>query len=141
MNLRFLFAFIAVFFFQMASYAADLSGNWKIIDDKSGAVLAKLKVVKQANNTYEGRAVNVANTSNVKGADGTDFKNFLMLSNLKEDPKKPGYFIDGIVVDPVKKEAHKNINGKLNVKGTVLILRGKTDKASVSRRVSWVRID
>lgn len=64
-----------------------------------------------------------------------------MLSNLKEDPKKPGYFIDGIVVDPVKNEAHKNINGKLNSKGNVLILRGKIDNASVSRRVSWVKID
>lgn len=138
MNLRFLFSFIVVFFFQTAIHAADLSGNWKIIDDKSGAVLAKLKVVKQANQTYEGRAVDVAN---LKGGEGEDFKNFLMLSNLKEDPKKPGYFIDGIVVDPVKNEAHKNINGKLNAKGTVLILRGKTDNSSVSRRVSWVKID
>lgn len=138
MSLRYFFAFIAVFFFQAVSYAADLSGNWKIIDDKSGAVLAKLKVVKQANNTYEGRAVNVANA---KGGGDGDFKNFIMLSNLKEDPKKPGYFIDGIVIDPVKNEVHKNINGKLNAKGTVLILRGKTDTASVSRRVSWVRVD
>lgn len=138
MNLRFLFSFITVFFLQTSLHAADLSGNWKIIDDKSGAVLAKLKVVKQANNTYEGRTVDVANA---KGADGENFKNFLMLSNLKEDPKKPGYFIDGIVVDPVKNEAHKNITAKLNAKGTVLILRGKTDTASVSRRVSWVRIN
>ncbi|MGE8541895.1 MAG: hypothetical protein ACN6NX_11360, partial [Acinetobacter sp.] len=124
MNLRLIFSFFAVFFFQTASHGADLSGNWKIIDDKSGAVLAKLKVVKQANNTYEGRAVDV---TNVKGSDSQGFKNFLMLSNLKEDPNKPGYFVDGIVIDPVKNEAHKNINGKLNSKGNVLILRGKTD--------------
>lgn len=138
MNLHFLFSLSIIFFFQTTIYAADLSGNWKIIDDKSGAVLAKIKVVKQANNTYEGRAVDVAN---VKGSDDKNFKNFLMLSNLKEDPKKSGYFINGIVVDPVKNEAHKNINGKLNTKGNVLILRGKTEKASVSRRVSWVRTD
>lgn len=73
MNLRFLFSFIAVFFFQTAIHAAALSGNWKIIDDKSGAVLAKLKVIKQANNTYEGRAVDVLNA---KGGDTKTLKTF-----------------------------------------------------------------
>jgi uncharacterized protein (DUF2147 family) len=136
MYLRFLFIILTIFLYT-PSYAADISGNWKIIDDKTGASLAKLKITKMSNGAYEGRAIEVLNP---QGTNSNEFKNFLILSNLREDPKKSGHFTDGLVVDPIRKETYKNINGKLNAKETMIILRGKLDKSALSRRMSWVRI-
>ena len=64
----------------------------------------------------------------------------MILSNLKEDPEKSGYFTNGLVFDPIKKETYKNINGKLNSKETMIILRGKLDNSAVTRRMTWIKI-
>jgi hypothetical protein len=123
--------------FSGAGYAADLSGDWKIIDDKSGVSLAKLNITKTSNGSYEGRAIEVLN---MQGISTKEFKDIVILTNLREDPKKIGYFINGLVFDPVRKVTYKNINGKLNSKETMIILRGKLDDSAVSRRMSWIRI-
>ncbi|OTG87368.1 hypothetical protein [Acinetobacter sp. ANC 3813] len=135
MSLKFLL--IVICLISTISYAADLSGDWKIIDDKTGVSLAKLKISKMSNGSYEGRAIEVLNP---QGINSNEFKNFLILSNLREDPKKYGYFTHGLVVDPIRKVTYKNISGKLNSKETMIILRGKLDESAVSRRMSWIRI-
>lgn len=138
MYLRVLSIFLTLFSIHTLTYAADITGNWKIVDDKSGAAFVKVKITKLPNKTYEGRIIDLLNTDGTKA---TEFSNSLVLSNLKEDLKRPGYFLDGIILNPAKNETYRNINGKLNTKGSVMILRGKLENGSLSRRMSWVRIE
>lgn len=121
-------------------WAADLTGEWRVVDDKSGTVLAQVKVQKLKDQTYEGRVVQLFNMGEAH-PDSKKFQGVVLLSNLKEHQEKEREFFDGIVFDPIERQVHRNVTAKLNNRANILMLRGKSDNSPVSRRISWVKIE
>ncbi len=42
-----------------ATFAADITGLWQTIDDKTGAPKAQVEIRKEANGTYAGKIIKV----------------------------------------------------------------------------------
>ncbi|TCB73564.1 DUF2147 domain-containing protein [Acinetobacter sp. ANC 3781] len=117
----------------------DLSGLWKVIDDKSGFTLVKIKISKQDKTSYNGHIVEAFTPPNVSPKDLSALTGFQLLTGLQQDLKNPKNFIKGKVVDPAINQLYE-VNGKLNKKGTVLILRNSSDKEKAGRKLSWIRM-
>ncbi|MCY1204645.1 hypothetical protein D9M72_161770 [compost metagenome] len=62
-----------------------------------------------------------------------------MLTGLQQNLKNPKNFSQGKVVDPAINQLYE-VNGKLNTKGTVLILRSNSDVEKAGRKLSWIRM-
>jgi len=122
-----------------AKPALDLTGNWKVIDDKSGFTLVKVKISKNSNTLYNGHIIEAFNAPNLPTQDLSSLKGFHLLFDLKQDPNDPYKFISGQVFDPAAQQRY-NINGKVSRNGNTLILRSPSDAEKASRKLSWVRI-
>ncbi|NNH26558.1 DUF2147 domain-containing protein [Acinetobacter terrestris] len=125
--------------FAFAQDINDLSGLWKVIDDKSGFTLVKIKISKQDKNSYNGHIVEAFNPPNMVEKDLSALTGFQLLTGLQQDLKNPKNFSKGKVVDPAIKQLYE-VNGKLNKKGTVLILRNNSDEKKAGRKLSWIRM-
>jgi hypothetical protein len=117
----------------------DLSGLWKVIDDKSGFTLVKIKISKQDRNSYNGHIVEAFNPPNAPPKDLSSLTGFQLLTGLQQNLKNPKNFSQGKVVDPAINQLYE-VNGKLNTKGTVLILRSNSDVEKAGRKLSWIRM-
>ncbi|WP_353142865.1 DUF2147 domain-containing protein [Acinetobacter pragensis] len=128
--------------FSMSLYAKpvyDLTGNWKVIDDKSGFTLVKVKISQNAQSLYNGHIIEAFNAPNSPAQDLSALKNIHLLFDLKQDPKDPYKLLSGQVFDPVIKQRYQ-INGKVSRNGNTMILRSPSDAEKSSRKLSWVRI-
>lgn len=117
----------------------DLSGLWKVIDDKSGFTLVKIKITKQDRNSYNGHIVEAFNPPNAPPKDLSSLTGFQLLTGLQQNLKNPKIFSKGKVVDPAINQLYE-VNGKLNTKGTMLILRSSSDAEKSGRKLSWIRL-
>ena len=122
-----------------ASDVTNLAGDWKVIDDKSGFTLVKVKITQQQANTYQGHIVEAFNLPNLPAQDISPLKGFHLLHNLKQDPKDPYKLNAGEVIDPVINQRYQ-VNGKLSRKGSTMILRSPSDSDKASRKLSWIKM-
>ena len=122
-----------------AKPALDLTGNWKVIDDKSGFTLVKVKISKNSNSLYNGHIIEAFNPPNRPAQDLSSLKGFHLLFDLKQDPKDPNKLLSGQVFDPAIQQRY-NINGKVSRNGNTMILRSPSDAEKASRKLSWVRM-
>jgi len=104
----------------IAGDATNLSGEWKVIDDKSGFTLVKVKITEPQPHLYQGHIIEAFNPPNQPVRD---------LSKLTI----------GEVVDPAINQRYQ-VNGKLTKRGHMMILRSPSDSDKASRKLSWVRI-
>ena len=125
---------------SMHVFANDILGDWKIIDDRSSNVLVKVRVTQTSDQTYQARVIEAYPAHHQTEEEMMQYRNFLVVSELKSTPNKPNQFYDGVAVDPVSKTVHKNVTAHLNARGNVLIFRGKADEEIASRRLSWVKV-
>ncbi len=59
MNQKFLFSLFAFFTFSLQVQAADISGTWKTIDDKTGYARAEVKISRLKDGRYAGKIVKI----------------------------------------------------------------------------------
>lgn len=123
----------------IAGDATNLSGEWKVIDDKSGFTLVKVKITEPQPHLYQGHIIEAFNPPNQPVRDLSHLKGFHLLQGLKQDLKDPYKFTIGEVVDPAINQRYQ-VNGKLTKRGHMMILRSPSDSDKASRKLSWVRI-
>lgn len=117
----------------------DLTGNWKVIDDKSGFTLVKVKISSNAANHYNGHIIEAFNPPNLPTKDLSALKGFHLLFNLRQDSEDPNKLLSGQIFDPALQQRY-NINGKVSRNGNTMILRSPSDSEKASRKLSWVRM-
>lgn len=138
--------------FCMATFAnaVDIAGTWKTVDDKTGYVLAYVKIEQLANQTYTGTIIEqftypgqgMIELCQKCPAPHTDkkIKGLQIISNLIKDPKKDDSYIQGKVLDPVIGKIY-NLKMKATPDGRKLRLRGYVGVSALGRSQTWLRKD
>lgn len=136
--------------FTNTIFAADLTGKWKTVDDKTGYSRADVEIFKNADGTYSGKIYAIRplpdkplepKCINCKGdLKNTPFVGLKIISGFKQSPDNPNEFINGQVLDPLSGKTYKGI-AKVNAKNTRLSIRGYIGVSMLGRNVTWIRIE
>lgn len=128
--------------------AVDIAGIWKTIDDKTGYVLAHVKIEQQADKTYTGTIIEQFTYPGQElivlcqkcEAPFTDkkIKGLQIISKLIQDPKKEDSYLRGKVLDPVAGKMY-NMKAKATPDGRKLRIRGYIGTSMVGRSQTWLR--
>lgn len=136
--------------FTSSTFAADLAGKWKTIDDKTGYSRADVEIVKNSDGTYSGKIYAIrplpdkpleSKCSHCQG----DLKNkpyvgLQIISGFKQNPNNAEEYINGQVLDPLSGKVYKG-KAKLNAKNNRLSMRGYIGVSMLGRSVTWIRIE
>ncbi len=130
------------------THAADLTGVWRTIDDKSGIVRAHVKIEKQPDGSYTGTLIEdfpaAGETPLLKcnkcPTPYTDkpIIGLEILKGFKQEADNPNNFSHGKVLDP---RHGKIYSGKatLSKDGRKLYLRGYVGISLLGRSQTWFR--
>ena len=134
------------------TWASDIVGKWKTIDDKTGTPRAVVNINKNSDNSYSGKIEKIYNLPNgsvpkfdkcinCKG----DLNNKPMiglniLSNFIINSKVKNEYINGQILDPASGNIYK---GKITMSsnGKKIILRGYIGISLLGRSQTWIRAD
>ena len=150
MNQKCLFSLFAFFTFSLQVQAADISGTWKTIDDKTGYARAEVKISKLKDGSYAGKIVKIHAIPNRPAIShcvkcegklkNAPLLGLSILSGFEHSSEKANEYINGTIMDPLSGNIYQS-KGQLNARGNVLILRGYVGTTLLGRTVSWIRID
>lgn len=150
MNQKFLFSLFAFFTLSLQVQAADISGTWKTIDDKTGYARAEVKISKLKDGRYAGKIVKIHAIPNRPAIShcakcegklkNAPLLGLSILSGFEHSSEKANEYINGTIMDPLSGNIYQS-KGQLNARGNVLTLRGYVGTTLLGRTVSWIRID
>jgi uncharacterized protein (DUF2147 family) len=129
--------------FSMSAMAADATGRWKTIDDKTGKVKSIVEISKAANGTYSGKVVEVLYSERgpnpvcdkCSGSNkNKPVKGMTILWNLKADGANE--WSGGTILDPANGKTYKS-KAELQAGGNKLDVSGCI--AFICRAQTWVR--
>ena len=147
--------FIQIFLvniFIANTWAQDITGMWKAIDDKSGYARAKVNIYKSNEGQYEGRIEEIyplpghstAFTDKCFRCKGdlkdTPLKGMKILYGFKKNMNRPDEYHDGHVIDPMSGNIYKG-KIKINANATRMILRGYVGTSALGRSQVWMKVD
>lgn len=144
--------FISTFLLISNTWANDLTGTWKTIDDKSGSAGANVLIYKNNDGTYAGKIEKIydlPNGAKPKVGKCTVCKGELkdkpiiglrILSNFVENTQNKNEYIHGQVVDS---ETGNTYKGKIKIhpNGKKITLRGYIGVSVLGRSQTWIKID
>lgn len=128
---------------SMSAMAADATGRWKTIDDKTGKVKSIVEISKAANGTYSGKVVEVLYSERgpnpvcdkCSGSNkNKPVKGMTILWNLKADGANE--WAGGTILDPANGKTYKS-KAELQAGGNKLDVSGCI--AFICRAQTWVR--
>ncbi|MBJ8442231.1 DUF2147 domain-containing protein [Acinetobacter bereziniae] len=132
------------------THAADITGTWRTVDDKTGYVRAYIQIEKQKDDTYAGKIIKdfpapgevpLTQCHNCPAPfTNKSIIGLTILQKMKVDPKDPNNYIGGEVLDP---RGGKIYHGKarLNASGNRLTLRGYIGISMIGRSQTWIRME
>ncbi len=132
------------------THAADITGTWRTVDDKTGYVRAYIQIEKQKDDTYAGKIIKdfpapgevpLTQCHNCPAPfTNKQIIGLTILQKMKVDPKDPNNYIGGEVLDP---RGGKIYHGKarLNASGNRLTLRGYIGISMIGRSQTWIRME
>ncbi|MBJ9948477.1 DUF2147 domain-containing protein [Acinetobacter bereziniae] len=132
------------------THAADITGTWRTVDDKTGYVRAYIQIEKQKDDTYAGKIIKdfpapgevpLTQCHNCPAPfTNKPIIGLTILQKMKVDPKDPNNYIAGEVLDP---RGGKIYHGKarLNASGNRLTLRGYIGISMIGRSQTWIRME
>jgi uncharacterized protein (DUF2147 family) len=132
------------------THAADITGTWRTVDDKTGYVRAYIQIEKQKDDTYAGKIIKdfpapgevpLTQCHNCPAPfTNKPIIGLTILQKMKVDPKDPNNYIGGEVLDP---RGGKIYHGKarLNASGNRLTLRGYIGISMIGRSQTWIRME
>jgi uncharacterized protein (DUF2147 family) len=138
--------------FLCASFAqaADLSGTWRTIDDKTGFSKGLIEIKKDSTGAYNGSIIKVIprpgytpkETCQNCPAPYTNkpMVGLTVLSGLQQDPNNDKNFINAKVLDPLSGKIYKG-KAKLSSDGRRLTMRGYVGISALGRSQTWIRED
>lgn len=142
-------ASLALANFSLAQ-AADLTGKWRTIDDKTGFSKALIEIKQDNSGAYHGTIIKVIprpgytpkETCQNCPAPYTNkpMVGLTVLSGLKQDPKNDNNFINAKVLDPLSGKIYSG-KAKLSPDGRRLSMRGYVGISALGRSQTWLRED
>ncbi|MCY6410756.1 DUF2147 domain-containing protein [Acinetobacter sp. VNH17] len=139
-------------FFIASTWAQDITGMWKAIDDKSGYARAKVNIYQNNDGSYEGKIEEVyplpghatAFTDKCFRCKGelkdTPLKGMKILYGFKKNMNKADEYNDGHIIDPMSGNVYKG-RIKTNASVTRINLRGYIGTSALGRTQVWMRMD
>lgn len=127
-------------------WAQDISGNWKNIDDKTGASKAVIEIRKESNGSYTGKVIKVTprpgytpkETCINCPAPYTN-KPILGMDILKGLTfVKDDQYTGGKIIDPLTGKIY-SMKAKLSSNGKRLSMRGYIGVSALGRSQTWIR--
>lgn len=128
--------------------AADIVGTWKTIDDKTGYVLAHVKIEQLADKSYIGAIIEQFTYPGQEmillcqkcEAPNTDkkIKGLQIISKLVQDPKREDSYVHGKVLDPIVGKIY-NLKIKATPDGRKLRVSGYIGTSMIGRSQTWLR--
>lgn len=141
------------FFVISNSYANnEISGKWKVIDDRSGVVRSIIQIYKNTNETYSGRVLKIypelgkskpynQTCSKCKGElKDQPIVGMEILFGFKKNSKNEDEYIDGRIIDPDAGEVYK-CKMKISKNSRRLTLIGYIAISQLGRKQTWIRVD
>jgi len=132
------------------SYANDLAGKWKTVDDKTGYSRADVEISKNADGTYSGKIITIRplpdkplepKCTNCTGElKNKPYVGLQIISGFQQNPNDPTEYIKGNVLDPLSGKVYKG-KAKINARNTRLTMRGYIGVSMLGRSVTWIRIE
>lgn len=128
---------------SMSAMAADATGRWKTIDDKTGKVKSIVEISKATNGTFSGKVVEIVNSDKgpnplcdkCTGANkNKPIKGMTILWNLKPDGTNE--WAGGTILDPANGKTYKS-KAELQAGGNKLDVAGCI--SFICRAQTWVR--
>jgi len=128
---------------SMSVMAADATGRWKTIDDKTGKVKSIVEISKATNGTFSGKVVEIVSSDKgpnpacdkCSGANkNKPIKGMTILWNLKADGANE--WSGGTILDPANGKTYKS-KAELQAGGNKLDVSGCI--AFICRAQTWVR--
>lgn len=128
---------------SVSAMAADATGRWKTIDDKTGKVKSIVEISKAANGSYSGKVVEVLYSERgpnpvcdkCSGSNkNKPVKGMTILWNLKADGANE--WSGGTILDPANGKTYKS-KAELQASGNKLDVSGCI--AFICRAQTWVR--
>ena len=132
------------------THAADITGTWRTVDDRTGYVRAYIQIEKQKDDAYAGKIIKdfpapgevpLTQCHNCPAPfTNKPIIGLTILQKMKVDPKDPNNYIGGEVLDP---RGGKIYHGKarLNASGNRLTLRGYIGISMIGRSQTWIRME
>lgn len=130
--------------------AADISGTWRTIDDKTGFSKGLIEIKQDNSGAYHGTIIKVIprpgytpkETCQNCPAPYTNkpMVGLTVLSGLKQDPKNDNNFINAKVLDPLSGKIY-SAKAKLSPDGRRLSMRGYVGISALGRSQTWIRED
>ena len=121
----------------------QIVGDWKTVDDKTGASYSIIHIYKADNGKYYGKIARmlvddgIGKCVNCTGEDKD--KPYEELVIIRDMTEKNGQLVGGRVLEP---ETGKFYYGKIYLKDGNLVLRGSLDRAGIlGRSQTWKRAD
>lgn len=150
MNKTLIFSLFVFFALNFQTYAADIAGTWKTIDDQTGYARAEVKISKLKDGRYAGKIIKIHAIPNrpaiskCEKCEGnlkdTPLLGLAILSGFEKSAEKANEYINGRIIDPLSGNTYQS-KGQLNARGNVLTIRGYVGTTLLGRTVSWIRID
>lgn len=130
------------------TFAQDITGTWRYIDDKTGEPKGLVKIEKQSNGTYAGTALKATPRPGYTPKEfctncpapytNKPIIGMKVLSGLKTEDDIN--YTNGKIIDPVSGKIY-SLEAKLNSSGKKLFLRGYVGVSAVGRSQTWLRVE
>ena len=132
--------------FSGSLFAADLTGTWQSIDDKTGSPKALIEITKAENGTFTGKIVKVTpragstpKTICVDCPAPYTNKPLVGLEIIKGlQHVDNNNYANGRILDPLAGKMY-SLKGRLAANGKRLTLRGYVGISAIGRTQTWIR--
>lgn len=136
--------------FSSATFANDMVGKWKTLDDQTGYSRADVIITKNSDGTYSGKisAIRplpykplVEICTKCKGAlKNAPYLGLAIVKGFKQSKTNPNEYTDGQILDPLSGNIYKG-KAKISTTGKRLTLRGYVGVSALGRNTTWIRAD
>ncbi|WP_179990562.1 DUF2147 domain-containing protein [Acinetobacter sp. YH1901141] len=132
--------------FSGSLFAADLTGTWQSIDDKTGSPKALIEITKAENGTFTGKIIKVTpragytpKTICVDCPAPYTNKPLVGLEIIKGlQHVDNNNYANGRILDPLAGKMY-SLKGRLAANGKRLTLRGYVGISAIGRTQTWIR--
>lgn len=139
---------ISIALFSSLSFAEDITGTWRYMDDKTGDAKGIVKIEKKADGSYAGTALKATPrpgyipkelcTNCPAPYTNKPIIGMEVISGLKTEDNVN--YTNGKIIDPVTGKIYR-LKGRVSPNGKKLFLRGYIGVSVVGRSQTWLRVE
>ena len=130
------------------TFANDISGTWRYMDDKTGDAKGLVKMEKKTDGTYAGTALKATPRPGYTPKEfctncpapytNKPIIGLEVISGLKTEDNVN--YTDGKIIDPITGKIYR-LKGRVSPNGKKLFLRGYIGISAVGRSQTWLRVE